>query len=76
MADVLVRNLSAQTVERLKAKAATAGMSLNAFIRDVLESATPLSIEDRLAALEAVRAQMARGGPSAVELIRADRDNR
>jgi plasmid stability protein len=76
VADVLVRNLSAQTVELLKARAAARGVSLNAFLRDVLESATPLSIEDRLAALEAVRARIRPGGPCAVDLIRADRDNR
>jgi antitoxin FitA len=83
MAQVLVRDLPEETVARLKEKAAEAGRSLEAELRDILNRAAQPSHEERkreaLAVLDAVRAKSRPwqpGEPTAAEMIREDRDTR
>ena len=79
MAQVLVRNLDDAVVERLKARAAAKQRSLEAELREILEEAAR---PDRDAALARLRAAIERtpawtpGEPTAVDLIREDRDSR
>ena len=75
MAQVLVRDLPEQVVERLKAKAAAEGRSLEAHLRHVLEAASALDRDEFLAVADAV-AESTRDRPhtDAAELIRESRD--
>lgn len=88
MAQVLVRNLDRAVVERLRRRAEVRGRSLEAELRVVLTEAAGADAAARLAAIEAIRADIRRhqaavgnprgsDGPSAsdsTELLRADRD--
>lgn len=56
MAQVLVRDLPGEVVERLKAKAAAQGHSLEAYLRRVLEDASRLDREELLMAAEPLAA--------------------
>lgn len=75
MAQVLVRDLPDEVVERLKARAAAEGRSLEAYLRLVLEEASHLERHDLLVLADAI-AQTTRDRPQteATELIRASRD--
>lgn len=75
MAQVLVRDLPDEVVERLKAKAAAEGRSLEAHLRLVLEGASELGRDEFLALADAV-AETTRGRPQtdSAELIRSSRD--
>jgi plasmid stability protein len=75
MAQVLVRDLPDEVVERLKAKAAAEGSSLEAHLRRVLEAASGLGREDFLAVADAIAATTTgREQHDATEIIRASRD--
>lgn len=67
MAQVLVRDLPEDTVARLKERAAEAGRSLEAELREILNQAAQPSHEQRkreaLASLDAIRAKSALGNP-------------
>ncbi len=83
MAQVLVRDLPEETVARLKEKAAEAGRSLEAELREILNQAAQPSHEQRkreaLAVLDAIRARSRPwqpGEPTAADMIREDRDSR
>jgi plasmid stability protein len=79
MAQVLVRNLEDEVVERLKARAAAAGRSLEAELRDIVTAAAKPSQEEIFADLARLRAGMRQPGPgepTAVDMIREDRDTR
>jgi plasmid stability protein len=83
MAQVLVRDLPEETVARLKSKAAEAGRSLEAELRDILNrAAQPTKEQEEREALQALREIRARsrpwrpGEPTAADLIREDRDSR
>jgi len=54
MAQVLIRNLDDETVARLKSKAERAGLSLEAFLRQLLSEDAP-SRADAVAKIEALR---------------------
>jgi plasmid stability protein len=75
MGQVLVRDLPDEVVERLKAKAAAQGRSLEAYLRRVLEEASALDRDEFLALADAI-ADGTRGRPQtdAVDLIRRSRD--
>lgn len=75
MGQVLVRDLPDEVVERLKAKAAAEGRSLEAHLRRVLEDASGLDREELLALADAV-ADSTRGRrqTDAADLIRSSRD--
>jgi antitoxin FitA len=75
VAQVLVRDLPDEVVERLKAKAAAEGRSLEAHLRIVLEEASGLDRDEFLTLADAVAATTRnRSQTDAVELIRAARD--
>ncbi len=83
MARVLVRDLPDETVARLKARAAGAGRSLEAELRDIPNQAAQPSHEQRKReALEVLRKIRAKsrpwqpGEPTAADMIREDRDSR
>ncbi|MBY0334093.1 MAG: hypothetical protein K2X49_25840 [Acetobacteraceae bacterium] len=79
MAQVLVRNLDDEAVERLKARAAAKQRSLEAELREILEDAARPSRAEALARLRAVIERTRPwqpGEPTAAEMIRADRDSR
>ena len=56
MAQVLVRNLDDDVIERLKRKAETKGHSLEQELRDVITAAAPLTGKEKLALARRLRA--------------------
>jgi antitoxin FitA len=75
VAQVLVRDLPDDVVDRLKAKAAARGRSLEAHLRTVLAEAAMLDRDELLALADAI-ADTTRQHPQtdATELVRASRD--
>jgi plasmid stability protein len=79
MAQLLVRNLDDDVVASLKRRAADRKRSLQAEIRDILTEAANPSRGELLATIDALRARSRprhAGEPSAVDMIREDRDTR
>lgn len=77
MAQVIVRNLESDVVERLKLKAELHGRSLEQELREILRAAAPLTVEQKLALMRRSQALTPKGvkqTPSEV-LIREDRDD-
>lgn len=76
MAQVLVRDLPDDVVERLKAKATANGRSLEAHLRAVLEEASTLSRAEFIARADRI-AESTRGRPQtdSTEIIRRSRDS-
>lgn len=75
MAQVLVRGLPDDVVERLKEKAAAEGRSLEAHLRVVLEDASGLNRDEFLALADSVvAAGRDRPQSDAAEIIRRSRD--
>ena len=74
MAIVQIRDVDDGTHDELKARAARRGMSLNSYLRELLdrEAATP----DLAEVLHRSALRTERSAVSSVELIRADRDSR
>lgn len=78
MAQVLVRNLDDNVVERLRRKAELNGLSLEQELREVLTAAARLTPEERVALSRRIRA-LTPGGKlrsESADLIRQDRDSR
>ncbi|HET6468905.1 MAG TPA: hypothetical protein VFG43_11065 [Geminicoccaceae bacterium] len=77
MAQVIVRNLDDEVVERLKQRAARRGLSLEQQLRDILTEASQLNMTEIKAELAGIRAMTKPGRfPLAEDLIREDRDSR
>lgn len=79
MAQVVIRNLDDDVVERLKAQAAAEKKSLEQKLRDVLTEAAKPSRAEVLAEVDRIRAMTPPrppGAPLAEDLIREDRDSR
>jgi plasmid stability protein len=77
MANVLLRNIPDEVLDHYRAQATVRGISVNAVLREAVErGAEQLSVQDRLARIDALRATLPAGGPSSAELIRMDRDSR
>ena len=80
MAQILVRNLDKETVDRLKEQAKRNGRSLQAEVKMIFEREAKVPTVDRetaLANLEKIRKKLkGRKFPDSAELIREDRDNR
>lgn len=77
MAQVIVRNLEDDVVERLKLKAELHGRSLEQELREILRAAAPLTVEQKLAIMRRSQALTPKGvkqTPAEV-LIREDRDD-
>ena len=79
MAQVVIRNIEDDVVERLKARAAAEKKSLEQKLRDVLTEAAKPSRAEVLAEVDRIRAMTPPrplGAPLAEDLIREDRDSR
>jgi plasmid stability protein len=79
MAQVLIRNIDEQVMERLKARAAAQRKSLEQELRDILAEAAKPSRAERLEEMRRIRAMslpLPPGAPLAEDLIREDRDSR
>jgi plasmid stability protein len=77
MAQVIIRNLEEQVVERLKARARGRGVSLEQELRDVVTAAARpdmTSIKAELAQIRALNPK--RLDSDSTDLIREDRDSR
>ena len=78
--NIYVRNVADATAARLKAKARTAGKSVNDIIREALDAAAKPSKEEIWAEIDRIRAKIrARVGHDLADStpsIREDRDNR
>lgn len=74
MAQVLVRDLKAHVVARLKARAERSGRSLQAELKDILEQASRQSAIDARALAARIRRQLAgRPHSDSAALLAADR---
>jgi antitoxin FitA len=77
MAQVIVRNLEEHVVSSLKIKAELHGRSLEQELREILKSAAELTVEEKLALADRIRAMQARPlETDSADLIREDRDSR
>lgn len=79
MAQVVIRNIDDDVVERLKARAAAEKKSLEQKLRDVLTEAAKPSRAEVLAEVDRIRAMTPPrppNAPLAEDLIREDRDSR
>ncbi len=75
MAQMLVRNIDDEVAERFKARAKAEGKSAEQVLRELIDRYAARSVEERLAALDAIRATTI-GKPvvDPVSIIRQDRD--
>ncbi len=74
MAQILIRNLDAAVIAKLRQRAAEAGTSLEEEARRALSAAAGLTREAAMARLDVVRAKIGRiEGPSTLEDLRRDR---
>lgn len=75
MAQILVRNLETETVDRLKARARGRGRSLQAEVKSILEQAAKLDAAEARALARRIRRKFGRTGfDDSAELIREDRE--
>jgi plasmid stability protein len=75
MAEVLVRDLSPATVQKLKKLARRHGRSLQAELKSILEGAAPLSMEEFWVAANTIRDSLkGRRHSDSVALLREDRN--
>lgn len=75
MAQVLVRNLDDHVVASLKLRAELKGKSLEQELRDLITDAAPLSIDERVAVSQRLRAAFAADKFDVRAAIRAGRDD-
>ena len=77
MPDILIRNLKPETHAMLKRRAAEAKMSMQDFLREVLDRAAAMTPEEKIEFFARVRAAIAkhpaRDPRDSLELIREDR---
>jgi plasmid stability protein len=74
MVQVLVRDLEAEVVARLKARAKRQGRSLQAELKEILEQASRQSLVDARALAARIRRQLAgRSHSDSAELLAEDR---
>jgi plasmid stability protein len=77
MAQVIVRNLDDDIASSLKFKAELHGHSLEQELREILKRAAELSVEEKLALVDRIRAMQKRPlEDDSADLIREDRDSR
>lgn len=77
MAQVLIRNLPDDVIERLKDRAAGKGHSLEQELREIVIDAAPLSTAERVAIIDHFQAlSKRRPKRDATDMIRQDRDRR
>jgi plasmid stability protein len=74
MAQILVRGLENEVVDRLKDRAASHGRSLESEARSILESATGFTVEEARRVVQGWQKRLAgRKFSDSVELLREDR---
>lgn len=74
MADILIRGIDEPVLERLKARAARHGRSLQSELKRMVErEAGAASLNDALERLEQFRRRQGRGPADSTEMIREDR---
>lgn len=77
MAEVIVRDLDDEVIERLRARAALHGRTLEEEAREILSRAAPLTPAEKLAIADRIRAMTPRHlDTDSADLIREDRDTR
>jgi plasmid stability protein len=77
MAQVLIRNLDDAVLERHRERAREKGHSLEQELRELLTRSAPLTVEEKLAIADRIRAMTPAGPrPKGEDLIRKDRDSR
>lgn len=75
MSEVLVRDLSPATVQKLKKRARRHGRSLQAELKSILEGAAPLSPKEFWVVADSIRRSLkGRRHSDSVKLLREDRD--
>ena len=79
MTSLLIRNIDEETMDRLKARAARNGRSLQGEAKAILEAnVAPFTAAEALAKADGIRERLAASGitfEDSAELIRADRDD-
>jgi len=80
MPDLLIRDVTPEVMERLKAQAAAKGHSMQVEAKSIIEDAVQLSIEDWVAMVKRSSADLdlkhGAAGASSAELIREGREER
>jgi plasmid stability protein len=76
MAQVLIRNLPDEIVERLKVRALNKGHSLEQELREIVTAAAPLTREEKLAIIDSFLARSPMAKHDSTDFIREDRDRR
>lgn len=75
MPDLLIRDLDAKLLDRLKQRAKRQGRSLQSEVKEILKNNAPLSIEEARARLAEITTRLGgRKFPDSADLLRADRD--
>ena len=75
MAQLLVRDVSPETVERLKRRARENGRSLQSEVKQILENVTRYSFAEARAVADEIRRRLAgRNCTDSADLIREDRE--
>jgi plasmid stability protein len=75
MTDFLIRDIDADLLEKLKARAAMNSRSLQAEIKDTLKRSVKLSKEESLAAMRRLRAELPPSTSDSTDIIREFRDS-
>lgn len=73
MADILVRGLDEDVVERLKARACQAGRSLQSETKLILEHAAGSTLQESLATAARWRKKLGKRSTDSVDMLREDR---
>jgi len=77
MGQVIIRNLPEQVILQLKHKAKIKGHSLEQELRNILSREAPLTPEEKLALVDAVRIMpQKKFAKDSTQMIREDRDSR
>jgi plasmid stability protein len=77
MAQVLIRDLPDDVVQRLKTRAASKGHSLERELRDIVTAAAPLTAEEKLAIVDRIRSRTPKMAKhDSTDIIREERDKR
>ena len=74
MADILVRGLKNDIVERLKRRAKTAGRSLQSETKLILEQAAGRTLDESLKVAAGWRKKLGKRSTDSVQALREDRD--
>lgn len=76
MGQLLVRNVSEEGIKALKARAVSHGRSMEAELRDMVQGLAKPKLSDFIAEADRLREETrGRGGMTAAEILREDRDS-